>query len=91
MPHRLALSSTSALLSPFPYCLGVFRVVAIRVEPKAMTEARFAAELILGRALNEVDKPMVGVVQFSEHLGERKAFLPLRHLSVKGTDAAVCH
>jgi len=42
-----------------------------------MTEARFAAELILGRALNELDNPTVGVVQFSEHLGERKAFLPL--------------
>ena len=37
--------------------------MAVRIEPQAMTEARFANELIVGRALDEIDEAVVGIVQ----------------------------
>src|ERR1700758_2326945 len=80
---------TRALHPPFSYGLGMLRVVAIGVEPKTMKKALSAADFILGSALDEGDKLTVRAAQLSEHFGELKVFLPLRHLSVEGIDAAV--
>ncbi len=41
----------------------MLRVVAVRVEPQAMTEARFADKLIFWRALNQGDELAVGFVE----------------------------
>src|SRR5439155_18172932 len=75
--------------SPMPYRLGVLRVVAVRIEPEATTEARLAAELTFGRPLDEVDEPAMGRVQLPSHRGERQARFLLRHAGVEGIDAAV--
>ena len=63
--------------------------MAVRIEPQAMTETRFADELIFGRALDEVDEPAVGVISLPQHLGKRQVPLLLRHLGVEGIDATV--
>jgi hypothetical protein len=75
--------------SPFPYGLGMLRVMTVRVKPQAVTEARFPEELIFRRILDEVDEPVVGVVLLPQHLGERQVPLPFRHPGVEGIDAAV--
>src|SRR5437899_6611705 len=90
MWSRLATSFAESLLPPFPYCLGVLRVVAVRVEPEAATEARIAV-ICFGRAPDEVDEVAVSVFQLPQHLRERKASLLLRHLRVEGVDAAIPH
>src|SRR5438128_8715839 len=86
---RKAAGSHRYFSSPLPYRLGVLRVVAVRIEPQATTEAALAAELIFGRPLNEVDEPAMGPVQLPSHLGERQARFLLHHAGVEGIDAAV--
>src|SRR6185312_3055204 len=55
--------------SPFPYSLGVLRVMTVGVKSYAATEPRFGAKLIFRRLLDEIDEPAMGVVQLLQHLG----------------------
>ncbi len=84
------MPSSCPLPSPFPDRLGVLRVMAVRVKPQASPEACFPRELFFRHALEIVDKPAVGVVPLSHHLGEGHALLLLSPLGVESIDAAVC-
>jgi tetratricopeptide (TPR) repeat protein len=81
--------TTYCTLSPSPYSLGVFGVVAVRVEPQAMTEARFADELIVGHAPDEIDQSAMSIVPLPQHLGEGEVPFPLGHLGVERIDATI--
>src|SRR6202046_4161148 len=50
-PPLVRGSSSKSVHSPDPYSLGVLRVVAIRIEPKATTEARVVADSVFGSVL----------------------------------------
>src|ERR1700733_1281587 len=82
-------SSKRALHPPDPNSLGVLRVVAIRIEPKATTEARVVADSVFGSALYKSDNLTVSAALFPEYFGKRKVRLPCRHLSVEGMDASI--
>src|SRR5207237_175675 len=86
---RRAAGSHQHVSSPLPYCLGVLRVMAVRVEPQATTEARLAPPLIFGRSLDEVDEPAMGLVELPSHGGERQTRLLLGHPGVEDIDAPV--
>src|SRR5436309_14103640 len=86
---RRAVGSHRHVSSPLPYRPGVLRVVAVRVEPYATTEARLAAELTFGRPLDEVDELAMVRVQLLSHRGDRQARFLLRHAGVEDIDAAV--
>jgi len=49
----------------------VLRIVPVRIEAEAMTEAGLTAELILGNGFDELDEPAVNVLLLPEHLGQR--------------------
>ena len=63
-------SPSWALFPPDLYSLGMFRVVAIRVEPKATTEACVVADFVLGSALQESDNLAVSATLFPKYFGE---------------------
>src|SRR5437879_6810592 len=86
---RTAAGSRRNLSSPLPYRLGVLRVMAVRIEPQATTEAALAAELIFGRPPDEVEEPAMGLVHLPSHRSERQTRLLLGHPGVEGIDAAV--
>jgi hypothetical protein len=78
-------------LPPFPNRVGVDRVMAVRIEPQATSEARFPGELVIGHALDEVDEPSVGAVLLHQDIGERHISFPLGHHGVERVDATVGH
>src|SRR5207249_12055058 len=86
---RKAAGSHQNLSSPLPYRLGVLRVMAVRIEPQATTEAALAAEPIFGRPPDEAEEPAMGLVHLPSHRSERQTRLLLGHPGVEGIDAAV--
>src|SRR5438477_633279 len=81
--RRKAAGSHQNLSSPSPYRLGVLRVMAVRIEPQATTEAALAAELIFGRPPDEVEEPAMGLVHLPSHRSERQTRLLLGHPGVE--------
>src|SRR5215208_37368 len=78
-------------LPPFPYRVGVDRVMAVGIEPQATSEARLPRELVFGHTLDEVDEPPVGVVLLRQDIGERHVSFPLGHHGIERVDATVGH
>jgi len=67
----------------------VLRVVVVRVEPQATTEASLPDELILWNTLDECDESAVGVVPLSKYFRKGQLPIPFRCLSVKRINATV--
>ena len=76
-------------LPPFPYRLGVYRVMAVRVKPQAMPEGGLPRELGFGHALDIVNELAVSFLQLSQHFRKRKIPFLFRHLSIEGIEARI--
>jgi hypothetical protein len=64
-------------------------VMAIGIEPEAMTERRFLGELCLWHDLEVVDQSAVHLIQCAKDLNEHQTALLFDHLGIKGIDAAL--
>ena len=82
-------SSSRALRAPSADRFRVLWVMVVGIEPQPTTKPRLAGELVVRRALDEVDEPAMDLVHLSQYLGDRQPFLPLRHEGVEGVDAAI--
>ncbi len=81
MPHRV--------LAPASDHVGMQRIVAISLKPKAVSKARFLRELILGGGLDEVQKPAVGFRQLPQDVRRRQTSFLGCDLSIEGVNAPV--
>ncbi len=76
-------------LSPFLYCPGVQRIMAVGIEPEAMTEARLSCKVFFGYALKIVDESAMCFSQLAQDIGECKVSSLCYHLRIETVDAAI--
>jgi hypothetical protein len=76
------------VMSPRPYRPRVLRVVTIRIELQAATEARLPCEQLLGSVMDVLDEPAVDLIELPPHLGERQVSFPSPEALTR--NSAVC-
>src|SRR5436309_240337 len=64
-------------------------IVAVGIEPEAMSETCFSCEVLFGNALEVVDKPAMCLIQLPEHIGKCQIPFLFCHLRIESIDAAV--
>ena len=69
----------------------MFRIVTVGIEPEAMAEWRFAAELVFCHAFDESEEAPMSILELLLDFGERKTPLLFSHRCIKGMDAAMGH
>src|SRR5215470_11615474 len=76
-------------LPPLLYRPGVQGVMAVGIEPEAMSEARLSSEVLFRHALKVADESAVRFIQLAQDLGERKAAFLFCHLRIESIDATI--
>ncbi len=63
--------------------------MAVSIQPEAVPEAGFMAQLVLWNSLKKLDQETVGFIAMLKHLSQRQSAILFGPLGIEGIDAAI--